>query len=177
MRSPHILFFQNIARKVFSATALLLCIFVFAANSAFVEAADKKSRRDVRDLFFGEALYYAGQADHFSAVTRLDAELAQHYSLDDPKSDSLSYHREESELFVADLELSYRMHRKVGRAMQRLLDKSVHSSIRDQAAYRLARVAYTKSSYKTALDSLNHINATAPRTLKLQAALLRGQCL
>lgn len=177
MRSPHILFFQNITRKIFSAAILLLCIFVFAANSAFVEAADKKSRRDVRDLFFGEALYYAGQADYFSAVTRLDAELAQHYSLDDPKSDSLSYHREESELFVADLELSYRMHRKVGRAMQRLLDKSVHSSIRDQAAYRLARVAYTKSSYNAALGSLNQIDATAPRALKLQAALLRGQSL
>jgi chaperonin cofactor prefoldin len=140
-------------------------------------AADKNKTQGVRDLFFGEALFHAAQKNHFDAVTLLDAELAQYYSLDDPTSDSLSYHREESELFVADHELSYRMHRKVGRAMQRLLDKSVHESIRDRAAYRLARVAFIKSSYETALENLDQISANAPRKLQLQAALLRGQCL
>ncbi|MFV1997963.1 MAG: hypothetical protein ACC641_08110 [Acidiferrobacterales bacterium] len=164
-------------RIVFTAIALLLSISVSVLLSTTVGAADKKGKRDIRDLFFGEALFYAEQADYFGAVTRLDAELAQYYSLDDPKSDSLSYHREESELFVADLELSYRMHRKVGRAMQRLLNKSVHQSIRDQAAYRLARISYTKSFYEMALEDLKQISPAAPRKLQLQAASLRGQSL
>jgi len=160
-------------------TALVASVLLMLASALppLVAAADKNKARDIRDLYFGEALFHAEQKDHFAAVTRLDAELAQYYSLDDPRSDSLSYHREEAELFVADLELDYRMHRKVGRAMQRLLDQSVHESIRDRAAYRLARVAFIKSSFESALESLDHISANAPRKLQLQAALLRGQCL
>ncbi|MCG6976407.1 MAG: hypothetical protein LJE56_08390 [Acidiferrobacterales bacterium] len=156
------------------AAALLI---VVSALLPVANAADKDKSRRIHDLYFGEALYQAEQKNYFSAVTRLDAELAQYYSLDDPRSNSLSYHREEAELFVADLELSYRMHQKVGRAMQRLLDQSVHESIRDRAAYRLGRVAFIKSSYETALEVLDHISANAPRKLQLQAALLRGQCL
>lgn len=177
MRSSHQLIRHNQIRTLCAAIALLLSIVLASFYPATIGAADKKNKGNVRDLFFGEALFYAEQANHFAAVTRLDAELAQHYSLDDPKSDSLSYHREESELLVADLELSYRMHRKVGRAMQRLLDQSVHRSIRDRAAYRLARVAYTKSSYDAAIENLQQISPAAPRKLQLQAALLRGQCL
>ena len=156
----------------FTSTLVVLTLLVSPAS-----AAKKSNERNIRDLFFGEALFHAEQKNQFAAITRLDAELAQYYSLDDPKSDSLSYHREESELFVADLELSYRMHRKVGRAMQRLLDQSVHQSIRDRAAYRLARVAFTKSSYEIALENLDHISSKAPRELQLRAALLRGQSL
>ncbi|MEE8388415.1 MAG: tetratricopeptide repeat protein [Acidiferrobacterales bacterium] len=177
MCSSHQLNRHNQLRILCGAIALLLSIVVASFYPVTVGAADKKIKGNVRDLFFGEALFYAEQNNHFAAVTRLDAELAQHYSLDDPKSDSLSYHKEESELLVADIELSYRMHRKVGRAMQRLLDHSVHRSIRDRAAYRLARVAYTKSSYGAALENLQQISSAAPRKLQLQAALLRGQCL
>jgi len=177
MRTLYPFSHHTYGRPVFVAIALLLGIFVSGLFSPAVGAADKKGKRDIRDLFFGEAVFHAEQADYFAAVTRLDAELAQYYSLDDPKSDSLSFHREESELFVADLELSYRMHRKVGRAMQRLLNKSVHQSIRDRAAYRLARISYTKSFYEAALEDLKQISPAAPRKLQLQAASLRGQSL
>lgn len=179
MYRSHPLSSHDFVRILNVALVFLLALIFSTLFPAIVEAADKKAKRDVQDLFFGEALFHAEQADHFAAVTRLDAELTQHYSLDDSKrkSDSLSYHREESELFVADLELSYRMHRKVGRAMQRLLDQSVHQSIRDRAAFRLARVAYTKSSYEEALEVLNQISTKEPRELQLQAALLRGQSL
>jgi hypothetical protein len=34
---------------------------------------------DVRDLYFGEALFQAGQGKYFEALERLDAELGQHY--------------------------------------------------------------------------------------------------
>jgi hypothetical protein len=155
----------------------LCAVMAFTVLVAPAAAEKKTGRRDIRDLFFGEALFYASQENPFDAITRLDAELAQYYSLDDPTSDSLSYHREEAELFVADLELSYRMHRKVGRAMQRLLDHSVHPSIRDRAAYRLARVSFNTALYETALEDLDQISGNAPRDLQLRAALLRGQCL
>lgn len=144
---------------------------------AYPDSPSLRTSKDVRDLFFGEALYYYHQQDYFSAVALLDAELAQLYSLDDPKKDSLNYHREESELYIADMELSYRMHQKVGSTMQRLLARSVHPSIRNQAAYRLAHIAFTKSAYEDALADLDRIDNSADDDLKQKVALLRGQSL
>ena len=109
-----------------AVTAVTIIVLVALA----LRAATASEARDLRDLYFGEALFYAYQDDYFAAVARFDTELAQHYALEDRDKDTLSFHREESELMIGDLELSYRMHRKVGRAMQRLLAESVHKSIR-----------------------------------------------
>ena len=40
---------------------------------------------ELRDLYFGETLYYAFQKDWFDAIARLDTELAQHHQLDQPQ--------------------------------------------------------------------------------------------
>lgn len=154
-----------------------VCLFALIIYSPSADASYVKEKQNIRDLFYGEALYYAYQEDYFSAVSRFDTELTQHYSLDDPRQDSLSYHREESEFYIGDMELSYRMHRKVGRAMKRLLNKSVHITIRDRAAYRLARIAFKKSSFEDALAHLNKISKDASEDLQLKAELLRGQSL
>jgi hypothetical protein len=151
---------------------------VFVCMPAWSDSTPSiRTTKDIRDLFFGEALYFYHQKDYFDAVALLDAELAQLYALDDPTRDTLNYHREESELYVADMELSYRMHQKVGRTMQRLLDKSVHPSIRNRAAYRLAHIAFIKSAYEDALADLDRIDDKADPKLKQKAALLRGQSL
>lgn len=151
--------------------SVLICV------PAWADEPSIRTTKDIRDLFFGEALYFYDQKDYFDAVALLDAELAQLYALDDPTRDTLNYHREESELYIADMELSYRMHQKVGRTMQRLLDKSVHPSIRNRAAYRLAHIAFIKSAYEDALADLDRIDDKADAKLKQKAALLRGQSL
>jgi len=156
---------------------LALLISFLVSLPLLADTQSIRTTRDIRDLFFGEALYFYNQKDYFDAVALLDAELAQLYSLDDPTRDSLNYHREESELYVADMELSYRMHQKVGRTMQRLLGKSVHASIRNEAAYRLAHIAFIKSAYDDALADLDRIDDKVTSKLKQKAALLRGQSL
>ena len=50
------------------------------------------SGSDLRDLYFGEALFHANQGLYFDALQRLDTELAQHHGLDEPQFDSLHYH-------------------------------------------------------------------------------------
>lgn len=157
--------------------AIVLILSVLVCVPAWADKPSIRTTKDIRDLFFGEALYYYQQKDYFDAVALLDAELAQLYALDDPTRDTLNYHREESELYIADMELSYRMHQKVGRTMQRLLDKSVHPSIRNRAAYRLAHIAFIKSAYDDALADLDRIDAKADPSLKKKATLLRGQSL
>ena len=76
---------------------------------------------DLRDLYFGEALYHANQGYYFDALERLDAELGQHYGLDEPELDSLHFHIKQAEFFVGDFELNYRMHHRAGRAIRAVL--------------------------------------------------------
>ena len=39
---------------------------------------------ELKDLYFGEALFYAYQGQYFEALQRLDTELAQYHGLDEP---------------------------------------------------------------------------------------------
>lgn len=131
---------------------------------------------ELGDLYFGEALFYAFQEDYFSAITRLDIELAQHYELDQPGLDSLAQHRTEAEFDVGDLELHYRMHQRAGRAIERVLNaKSVPQQVRNAAAYRLARIYYEKGSYINTIHALDLIRDDAEKPLKRQADMLRAQ--
>ena len=57
---------------------------------------------DLRDLYFGEALYHAYQGQYFDALQRLDTELAQYHVLDEPELDTLHYHVNEAEFSVGD---------------------------------------------------------------------------
>jgi len=43
---------------------------------------------EVKDPYFGEALYYAHQERYFEALERLDSEIAQHYAVDERNLDS-----------------------------------------------------------------------------------------
>ena len=70
---------------------------------------------DLRDLYFGEALYQAYQGQYFDALERLDAELAQHRRVDEPQLDSLQYHIRQADFSVGDFELRYRMHLRARR--------------------------------------------------------------
>src|SRR6266404_4145078 len=90
---------------------------------------------DVRDLYFGEALYHAYQGQYFDALQRLDTELAQYHVLDEPKLDSLHYHVNDAEFSVGDFELNYRMHQRAGRAIKAVLEGAV-----DEAVQALARI-------------------------------------
>ncbi len=153
--------------------ALTLGIVLFAGHSG---VSAKQDPSELNDLYYGEALFYALQENHFDAITRLDAELIQHYALDEPELDSLVSHRSDAEFGVGDLELNYRMHQKAGRAIERVLDaKHVPQIIRNEAAYRLARIYFEKGYYVNALHALQLIQGPVPERIKDEVVLLRGQ--
>ena len=60
-----------------------------------------------KDLYFGEAIYYANQGLYFEALERLDAEFAQHDEVDEPDLDSLFPHIADAEFSLGDFELRY----------------------------------------------------------------------
>src|SRR6266700_1998999 len=91
---------------------------------------------DLRDLYFGEALYHAYQGQYFDAIQRLDAELA------------------------------HRMHQRAGRAVKAVLEGAVDESVRNEAAYRLARIQFQKDQLDDAQQALARINGTVPEEVK-----------
>src|SRR5260370_20907235 len=115
---------------------------------------------DLRDPYFGEALYHAYQGQYFDALQRLDTELAQYHVLDEPKLDTLHYHINEAEFSVGDFELDYRMHQRAGRAIKAVLEGAVDDAVRNEAAFRLARSHFQKDQLDEALQAIARIKGT-----------------
>jgi len=137
-------------------------------------AARPSNGDDLQDLYFGEALYYAHQGHYFEALERLDAELGQHYGLDEPELDSLQYHINDAEFSVGDFELHYRMHHRAGRAITAVLEGDVDEAVRNDAAYRLARIHFQKNQMADALRALGRIEGKIPQPIQDNIEFLRA---
>jgi len=133
--------------------------------------------KSLKDLYFGEALYYAFQGDWFDAIARLDTELAQHYRLDEPERDTLYYHINQAEFAVGDFELAYRMHQRAGRAITAVINGNVEEPIRNEAIFRLARIYFQKDQPKNALYAVDSINGEVPQPIADNLKFLRAEIL
>jgi hypothetical protein len=129
---------------------------------------------ELKDLHFGEALYYAHQEQYLEALERLDAELGQHHDLDEPELDTLHFHVGEAEFSVGDFELNYRMHHRAGRAIKAVLEGNVDEAVRNEAAYRLARIHFQKDQLEEALHALDRIHGRIPEALRHEVEFLRA---
>jgi hypothetical protein len=154
-----------VIRGSFGIAAAAIWSFVFAVPA---------TASSLRDLHFGEALFYAHQEDYFEALERLDAEIVQHERVDEPTLDSLIHHIEEAEFSVGDFELFYRMHHRAGRAIKAVLEANVADEVRNDAAYRLARIHFQKDQPGMALDVLDAMKGKVPETLGDDVAYLRA---
>src|SRR5215831_15127916 len=130
------------------------------------------SRKD--DLFFDEAFFHAYQGQFFEAIQRLDTELDQYHRLDEPGLDTLHRNIGEAEFSVGDFELDYRMHYKAGRAIKRVLEGAVDEAVRNEAAFRLARIHFQKDQLDDALQALGRIQGTVPAKIKDDVEFLRA---
>src|SRR5437867_7784725 len=129
---------------------------------------------DLKDLYFGEALYHVYQGQYFDAIQRLDTELAQYHGLDEPQRDTLHYYINDAEFAVGDLELNYRMHLRAGRAVKAVLEGAVDESVRNEAAFRLARINFQKDQLDDALQALARIQGAVPEEIKDDVEFLRA---
>src|SRR5436189_4556153 len=129
---------------------------------------------DLRDLFFGEALYHAHQGQYFEAIQRLDTELAQYHRLDEPELDTLHYHINNAEFSVGDFELNYRMHQRAGRAIKAVLEGAVDEAVRNEAAFRLARIHFQKDQLDDAQNALGRIHGAVPAQIRDDVEFLRA---
>jgi len=129
---------------------------------------------ELKDLYFGEALYYAHQGDFFAALERLDTEVRQHSAVDEPELDTLYYHIGDAEFSLGDFELRYRMHHRAGRAIKAVLEGAVDENIRNDAAFRLARIHFKKGQMAEAMQALERIEGDVPVAILDDIEFLRA---
>jgi len=142
--------------------------------STFSLAADS-TKSAAKDLYLGEAFYYAFQGEYVDAISRLDTELGQFYRLDDPNLDPLHFQVNFANFSVGDFELSYRMHQRAGRAIKAVLEGNVEASIRNEAAFRLARIYVQKDDPRSALSTIEKITGKIPEKIRDDELFLRAQ--
>jgi hypothetical protein len=153
---------------------VILTILIFSAPSA---SAGASAQKELKDLHFGEALYYAFQGDWFGAIARLDTELMQHYGVDERERDTLHYHVNQAEFDVGDFELAYRMHQRAGRAITAVIEGNVEEPVRNEAIFRLARIYFQKDQPVNAQYAVERIRGAVPPEIRDDLDFLRTQIL
>jgi hypothetical protein len=151
---------------------ILISLWLLSSSAL---AAGRKAPEELKDLYLGEALFYAFQEEWFDAIARLDTELVQHHGVDQPELDSLFQYVDVAEFDVGDFELAYRMHLRAGRAITAVINGNVEEEVRNEAIFRLARIYFQKDQPLNAMFALDRIDGNVPEELRDDLAFLRAQ--
>jgi len=123
----------------------------------------------VKDLQYGEMLFYYYQQDYFNSIVRL--EIAQ-------QQGRLPNHKDEAELMLGGLVLSYGMRNTAREIFQDLLDDDQDDlSVHNRAWLYLAKISYQRGDLPGASNAIAKINgemtpATRTATANLHSLLL-----
>ncbi|HZO23958.1 MAG TPA: tetratricopeptide repeat protein, partial [Steroidobacteraceae bacterium] len=113
----------------------------------------------IRDLHYGDVLFYFYQDDDFEAITRLTA--YQHWNL-------IPHHEDEGELLLGGLYLSLGMHNEAGERFQTLLTRDVPTGVRNRAWFYLAQVWYARGYLDKAEEALDRVQGKLSPELEAQ---------
>lgn len=153
--------------------AFIFSLLIFASAAI----AGTSAPEELKDLYFGEALYHAFQDKWFDAIARLDTELTLFRGLDEPELDTLYTHFNHAEFAVGDFELAYRMHHRAGRAIKAVIEGNVDDRTRNEAIFRLARMYFHKDQPLNARFAIERIKGEVHAEIRDDLAFLRAQVL
>ena len=117
----------------------------------------------IRDLHYGDALFYYYQDKQFEALTRLLA--YDHWQ-------RLPHHEEEAQLLMGSLYLQLGMHNEAGELFERLLTNDVPTGVRNRAWFYLAQVWYARGYLDKADAALRRVNGRMSPDLEARKELL-----
>lgn len=117
----------------------------------------------IRDLHYGDVLFYLYQDDDFEAITRLTA--YQHWNL-------IPHHEDEGQLLLGGLYLSLGMHNEAGDRFESLLTREVPTGVRNRAWFYLAQVWYARGYLDKAEAALRRIQGKLSPDLEARKAHL-----
>lgn len=134
--------------------------------SALPTAGGAQTPGAVRDLQYGEALYYFFQQEYFDSIVRL--QIAQ-------QQQRLPNHAEEAELLLGGLDLAYGLRDEADRIFLNLLTgDAVDTGIRNRAWFYLAKLSYQRGDSEGALDALQQVSGSMSATTRAEATHLQS---
>jgi hypothetical protein len=139
-----------------------------AAAAAATPPSGTLAPTTIKDLYYGDVLFYFYQDDYFNALTRLRA--AQ-------DKGRLSHHADEAELLLGGLYLSYGEHLEAGRIFERLLARNVSPSVANRAWFYLGKIWYQRSYWSQAEGALRKVKGELPPRLEAEKRNLLAQVL
>lgn len=131
-----------------------------------------------KDALLGEVHYYGQQGKYMDALFRLDIIGGKFYAPDPdaPNLDPLHFRFDGYDIALGDLELSYRMFQRAEKTLKEVYEKyAVEELIRNEAAYRLARVYLLKGEPKAALQMIEKVSGKLPEDDRENELFLRSQ--
>ncbi|HZO24029.1 MAG TPA: hypothetical protein VFB37_16150, partial [Steroidobacteraceae bacterium] len=142
-----------------AAVGLALTLLASAPAGARRHDPEKLPDTRIRDLHYGDVLFYLFQDDDFEAITRLTA--YQHWN-------RIPHHQDEAQLLLGGLYLSLGMHNEAGERFQSLLNQDVPTGVRNRAWFYLAQVWYARGYLDKADEALRRIQGKLSTELEAQ---------
>jgi hypothetical protein len=152
------------------ALLLTACVTALAATPALARRHDPEQLpiTRIKDLHYGDVLFYYEQDKDLEALTRLLA--YQHWQ-------RLPHHEDEAQLLAGGLYLRLGLHNQAGAIFQQVLNDDVPTGVRNRAWFYLAQVWYVRGYLDKADAALRRINGRMSPDLESQKELLLANVL
>lgn len=152
------------------ALVLMCTLALLAMGPAAARRHDpeKLPLTHVRDLHYGDVLFYFYQEKDLESLTRLLA--YEHWG-------RMPHHEDDTRLLEGGLYLELGMHNEAGQIFQSVLTNDVPTGVRNKAWFYLAQVWYARSYFDKADAALRKINGRMSPDLEAQRELLFGNVL
>jgi hypothetical protein len=122
----------------------------------------------VRDLHYGDVLFYFYQDENFEAITRLNA-----YE----QWQRLPHHSAEAQLLLGGLYLQLGLHNEAGARFEKLLTPDIPAGVRNRAWFYLGVVWYARGYLDKAEQSLRKVQGTLAPELEAEKVHLLANVL
>ena len=160
---------QRVSNKLrpFILSGLLLALPPAVAYAKNVKPdPDGLPPQDVKDLHYGDVLFYFFQDDYFDSITRLLAAR---------QLDRIPHTQGEAELLLGGLYLSLGEHVEAGKIFEALLNQNTSEAVRNKAWFYLGKVWYQRGYLQESERALRQVSDKVDPRISAERYMLLAQ--
>jgi hypothetical protein len=160
---------QRVSNKLrpFILSGLLLALPPAVAYAKNIKPdPDGLPPQDVRDLHYGDVLFYFFQDDYFDSITRLLAAR---------QLDRIPHTQGEAELLLGGLYLSLGEHVEAGKIFEALLNQNTSEAVRNKAWFYLGKVWYQRGYLQESERALRQVSDKVDPRISAERYMLLAQ--